>query len=229
LPSLSDAISQLAKIFRMQFELQQELDRIIDEESATAQQERLGPYTEQIAAKRREARQYLETNLLRFPPSHFADHAEKLREFFEAGSYEKSVFIMTKFPESDVGDDAKLKAIIDEVRNTIVDVGLVPRIATFEYHEELRRNVELYLLGCAKGVAIVEDRCRNELNPNVAFEWGWMKGMGKRVFYLMEEEFAHARADWGGLLNKTFSWDNPVEGIRTALTAWLTERERQLS
>jgi len=229
LPTLSDAISQLAKIFRAQFELQQELDRIIDEESGTGQQELLEPYSRQITAKRREARQYLEANLLRFPPSHFADHSGKLREFFDQGSYEKSVFIMTKFPESDEGDDAKLKIIIEEVKTVIADAGLIPRIATFEYHEELRRNVELYLLGSARGVAIVEDRCRKEMNPNVAFEWGWMKGMGKRVFYLMEEEFAHSRADWSGLLNKTFSWDNPADGIRRALTEWLTQQENRLS
>jgi hypothetical protein len=229
LPTLSDAISQLAKIFRAQFELQQELDRIIDEESGAGQQELLAPYSQQIAAKRREARQYLETNLLRFPPSHFADHSEELKKFFEIAPYEKSVFIMTKFPESDAGDDAKLKEIIQEVKQTIADVGLIPRIATYEYHEDLRRNVELYLLGSAKGVAIVEDRCRKEMNPNVAFEWGWMKGMGKRVFYLMEEEFAHSRADWSGLLNKTFSWDHPAEDIRTALTAWLTETENPLA
>lgn len=229
MPSLSEALTQLAKIFRKQFELQQELDRIIDEESEAGQQERLGPYAERIAATRREAKQYLETNLLRFPPSHFANHSGKLKEFFESGSYEKSVFIMTKFPESDDGDDAKLKDIIDEVEKAIADAGLIPRIATFEYHEELRKNVELFLLGSAKGVAIVEDRCRKEMNPNVAFEWGWMKGMGKRVFYLMEENFAHSRADWSGLLNKTFSWDNPREGIQAALTAWLTQKEKPLS
>jgi hypothetical protein len=45
----------------------------------------------------------------------------------------------------------------------------------------------------------------------------------------MEEEFAHSRADWSGLLTKTFSWDNPPEGIRGALTAWLTQRENPLS
>lgn len=228
MPNLSEAISQLAKIFREQFELQREVDRIIDEESAARQEALLGPYHQQISDKRREARQYLEANLLRFPPSHYADHAAKLKEFFEVGSYEQSVFIMTKFPESDAGDDGKLKAIIEEVRKAIVDAGMVPRIATFEYHEELRRNVELYLLGCARGVAIVEDRCRKEMNPNVAFEWGWMKGMGKRVFYLMEDDFAHSRADWSGLLNKTFSWDNPTEGIRTALTEWLTAKEKAL-
>ena len=136
---------------------------------------------------------------------------------------------MTKFPENAAGEDDKLKAIIAEVKQSITAAGFIPRIATFEYHQELRKNVELYLLGCARGVAIVEDHCRSELNPNVAFEWGWMKGMGKRVFYLMEERFAHTRADWSGLLNKTFSWDNPTEGVRTALTDWLTKKEEPLS
>jgi len=228
LPTFSDAVSQLEKLFRARFELQQELDRIIDDESAGGQQDRLGRYNEQINDKRREVRQYLESTLLRFPPPHYANHSEKLREFFGIGSYEQSVFIMTKFPETGVGDDVKLKAIIEEVRQAIADSGFIPRIATFEYHEDLRRNVELYLLGCARGVAIVEDRCRKEMNPNVAFEWGWMRGMSKRGFYLMEEGFAHSRADWSGLLNKQFSWDNPTADIKTALTTWLTEKEKPL-
>ena len=227
MPTLSEAISELQKIFFERYELQKKLDKIINE-SGPGEDELLESYHKQIAAKRWEAKQYVETNLLRFPPSHYANHSGNLKQFFEAGSYEKSVFIMTKFPESDQGEDAKLKLIIAEVRAAIADAGLIPRMATFEYNEDLRRNVELFLLGCARGVAIVEDHVRKEMNPNVAFEWGWMRGMSKRVYYLMEEGFAHTRADWGGLVNRRFSWDTPTEGIRGALKAWLTEKEQPL-
>ena len=228
MPTLVDALSKLAKLFREQFELQLELDRLIDEVSTAHQDEFSQKYMQQIIQKRHEVREYLESNLLRYPPQHYKNHSEELRKFLEVAPYDKSVFIMTKFAETDEGDDKVLKEIIAEVKSSIIGAGFIPRIATFGYHDWLWQNVELYLLGCEKGVAIVEDRCRKEMNPNVAFEWGWMKGMGKRVFYLMEESFAHNRADWSGLLSKTFSWDNPKEGIREALREWLTIKENPL-
>jgi hypothetical protein len=77
-------------------------------------------------------------------------------------------------------------------------------------------------LGCCRGIAIVEDRYRPELNPNVAMEWGWMKGMGKSVLFLMEETFQHNRADWHGLIAKSFKWDKPKPGICGAIKAFLS-------
>jgi len=56
-----------------------------------------------------------------------------------------------------------------------------------------------------------------ELNPNVALEWGWMKGVGKDVLFLVEESFNHDRADWSGYLNDKFSWSNPSQGIKRAI------------
>ena len=46
------------------------------------------------------------------------------------------------------------------------------------------------------GVNEFEDVYQPELNPNLAVEWGWMRGMGKRVLYLQEQGFQYRRADW---------------------------------
>jgi hypothetical protein len=164
---------------------------------------------------------FLETDLLRYPPGHLRVHGPKLKDFHAVAPFEKSVFIMTKFPDGRSPRDAQLKVVISEVKQSIKLAGFTPRIARHEYHDWLWHNVELYLLGCARGVAIIEDRCRSEFNPNVAFEWGWMKGMARRVYFLAEERFAHERADWKGLISKTFSWKNPRAGIREAMTSWL--------
>ena len=67
----------------------------------------------------------------------------------------------------------------------------------------------------------MEDRYRAELNPNVAMEWGWMRGIGKPVLYLVEDEFTHARADFRGLIERRFSWDDPATGIGPAIDEWL--------
>jgi hypothetical protein len=224
-PTLADAVSKLNSLFQAVYDLQRDLDRLTEEESAGRLEELAQGYYQQMGQKRREVREYLESNLLRYPPVHFKQHADALRTFHAAAPYEKSVFIMTKFPEKKTGKDKILSDVIKEVQESIHDAGFVPRLATYEFHGWLWQNVELYLLGCARGVAIVEDRVRKEMNPNVAFEWGWMKGMGKRVFFLMEQSFAHTRADWNGLITKSFSWKNPKEGVREALTVWLTKKD----
>ena len=223
--SYEEATKRLRKLFRQQFDLQEELDGLSDQDSSAEEEEKALTYHRQIAIKKQEIRAYLEQDLIRYPPHHYGEHAAKLEAFLEVAPYENSVFIMTKFPEGDGDKDKALKAVIDAVRAGIKAAKMTPRIATFGYHEMLWPNVELFLLGCAQGVAIVEDQYRQELNPNVALEWGWMKGMGKRVFFLVEENFAHGRADWQGLLSKTFSWGEPEKGVKEAILNWLTGKE----
>jgi hypothetical protein len=56
--------------------------------------------------------------LLLTNPPHLTMNPETMPKFREAGSYEQSVFIMTKFPESDAADDP-LNRVIESVRNSI--------------------------------------------------------------------------------------------------------------
>jgi hypothetical protein len=224
--SYEEATKELRKLFREQFDLQNAMDALSDRTSTAEAEEKLIAYNQQLAAKKREIQQYLECELLRYPPHHLGPHALELQKFHQLAPYESSVFIMTKFPEGKGAKDKALQAVIEAVKLGIKDAGMHPRIAQFGYHDMLWPNVELYLLGCARGVAIVEDHYRKELNPNVALEWGWMKGMGKRVFFLMEEKFASGRADWNGLLSQTFSWKTPGNGIREAIQKWLTNKEQ---
>jgi nucleoside 2-deoxyribosyltransferase len=83
--------------------------------------------------------------------------------------------------------------------------------------------VELHLLGCRLGVAVVEDRYLPELNPNVAMEWGWMRAMGKPVLFLVEKSFTKFRADIGGLITAQFSWDDPEGTVEDAISPWLSK------
>ena len=161
--------------------------------------------------------------LVSFPPR-LGRHFELLEEFWKGGTYETSVFIMCKFPDQeDAARDAELERVIEAVADAIGDQGFVPRVARFpsEFHAGLWDNVELHLLGCKHGVAIVEDRHRDELNPNVAMEWGWMRAMGRKVYFLREAKFANFRADLGDLLSAPFIWDDPEPGVRAAITGWL--------
>jgi hypothetical protein len=159
-----------------------------------------------------------------FPPRH-RRHFDVLKDFWAEGSYEKSVFIMSKFPDDvRAPRDIELERVLQATSNAVSAAGFEPRIAQDpkRYHGALWDNVELYLLGCRQGVAIVEDRHTQELNPNVAMEWGWMRGMGKPVLFLVEERFARTRADWHGLIEDTFRWEAPEDSIRPVIHSWLS-------
>lgn len=161
--------------------------------------------------------------VLEFPPHHVR-HEQFLAHFHSVATFDKSVFVMTKFPDLKRGapEDAQLVAIIQAVRDTVQSCGYVARTAIdSQYHPLLWDNVELYLLGCRRGIAIVEDKYLPELNPNVAMEWGWMRGMGREVLYLVEKDFKKQRADWGGLIESRFDWMNPGADIKAGIEGWL--------
>lgn len=164
-------------------------------------------------------------DVVAFPPQH-GRHGPLLETFHGAAGYAQSVFVMTKFPAPGGSSpaDQQLGKVIQAVRDAVKGVGQghVARLASDQqYHGILWDNVELYLLGCSRGIAIVEDRYQPELNPNVAMEWGWMRGMGRNVLYLVEKNFKQQRADWGGLIEAHFDWDDPAPGITAAVQAWL--------
>jgi hypothetical protein len=201
---------------------QQELERILTAAHGEAVAEALqAQQHESMATNRAHMRRVLQ-EMLAFPPHHIR-HSALLDAFWEDGSYETSVFVMSKFVDgADAVKDAELERVLDAVTDAIAAAGYKPRIAQAKsYHEWVWDNVELHLLGCRQGVAVVEDRYRAELNPNVAMEWGWMRGMGKPVLYLVENAFRHARADFQGLVERRFSWDDPAIAIGPAIEEWL--------
>lgn len=170
-------------------------------------------------------------DLLMFPPDHIG-HETQLAEFWKAGGYHRSVFIMTKFPRppaSATAKDAELEKVLAAVSKAVKDANFIPRIARdARYHPMLWDNVELHLLGCRQGIAVVEDRYLPELNPNVVMEWGWLRAMKKPVLFLIEKDFENLRADLSGLLSDTFPWDTPEASIGDAVTAFLEHQEKQL-
>jgi hypothetical protein len=65
-------------------------------------------------------------------------------------------------------------------------------------------NLCIHMLACNYGVAILEDRVSDELNPNRALECRFMKGLGREVVPLKERRFKHLRVDLIGAIPKDF-------------------------
>lgn len=221
MPSIEETLIALQLYFKSVAGLKEELNEVLQSALPKYQKDEMQAEVEARidAYENRKTKALLE--LVKFPPQHLR-HFPILADFHKAGSYDKSVFIMTKFPEGDTPLDAELKRVIKAVQTAVTECGFTPRIASEKkYHPGLWDNVEVFLFGCERGIAIVEGKYKYELNPNVTMEWGWMRGMGKDVLYLVESTFDLARADLGGLLQDPFPWDAPEDAIRKSVRAWL--------
>jgi hypothetical protein len=156
----------------------------------------------------------------------FHEYEASLEEFHARAPYEQSIFVMTKYPEQDPGkatsNDKDLARVINLVKDGLDKRGFTARLASDKpYQSMLWKNIEVYLLGCARGIAIVENKYNDQVNPNVAMEWGWMRAAKKDVLYLLEEDFENTSADFSGFLSARFSWSYPEKGIEEALNQWL--------
>jgi len=160
--------------------------------------------------------------LVHFPP-HTVEHFVNLTQFHQSAPYVRSVFVMTKFRGNNSPQDAQLARVIKAVRDGVTKFGFVSHVASDKtYNPMLWKNVELYLLACSRGIAIVESKHTHELNPNVTMEWGWMRAMDRPVLFLVEKAFDRSRADLSGLINDPFDWDNPEPDIEAAVKKFLT-------
>jgi hypothetical protein len=162
------------------------------------------------------------SELIRWPP-HKVEHFAKLKQFLAEYPYEKSVFIMTKYPgKPPTPLDLQLQKVIDTVHEAVTNCGYIPHLASDKkYQPELFRNIEVYMLGCSKAIAIVESKHTHELNPNVTMEWGWFRSTDRDVLFLVEKDFDKDRADIGGLIKDEFEWDAPEPGIKAAVEGFL--------
>jgi hypothetical protein len=178
-----------------------------------------------IATRRQERIRVLE-DLVTFPPRHL-QYAALVDQFWKVAPNGKSVFIMTKYPDGiDPAKDAQLKRVIDAVTNAVEECGFIPQLANNKkWHPNLWENLELYMLACSRGIAVVEGQFNERLNPNVAMEWGWLRGMGRPVLYLVETQVEVIPPDVSGLLKDRFDWNNPEPAIRKAVFLELTGAE----
>ena len=154
--------------------------------------------------------------------------ANALRHFHEDTPYEKSVFVMMKYPVKELSEvhQQLLNDIWRVVSDTLAQRGLKARRADQRtYHDQLWENVCVYMFGSKYGLAVLEDRAADELNPNVTLEYGFMKALNRMVGLLRVEDFAHDRADLIGKLSRSFAIDandrlNELS-LKSAIQDWL--------
>ena len=136
--------------------------------------------------------------------------------------YSRNVFIMTRF----VPGNRLLVSLDAELRSVLRAHGLEPVRADDKMYmpdRNLWNNVCVYMVCCKIGIAILEDRIADEFNPNVALEYGFMRGLNKRALLLADTGFRNLRADVIGTLRETFDITDIEGTIKMPVERWLQE------
>ena len=145
----------------------------------------------------------------------FKDHPE----------FDKNVFLMMKF-----SDDPKLKKVEEKLREVLIKNGMNPLRAddkVYSNDRDLWNNVCVYMLCCKFGIAVLENYSKQEYNPNVAIEYGFMRALNKNVLLLAESKFPEYPADIVGKLRESFDSDDIENSTHSAVKKWIDSLKKK--
>jgi hypothetical protein len=156
-------------------------------------------------------------------PGGYRKIMEPLEEFLadkerRCDEYRKNVFIMTRF----VTGNIPLECIDKTIRTALDSNGLVGHRADDRIYpgdRNLWDNVCTYMIGCSRGIAVLEDIIEDEFNPNVALEYGFMRALGKPTL-LLKEKRMKPRADILGTIWEPFNMFEIETSIKAAIDRW---------
>ena len=134
--------------------------------------------------------------------------------------YEENVFLMTRFAA-----DPALNSTLEYVKTLLESRrlrGLRADDKTYPRDRILWNNLCTYMLGCSKGIAILEDKVRPDFNPNIGIEYGFMKALNKPVLVLADKDFQRISADLSGIIRQRFDLNNPIT-VKKPIEDWLSE------
>lgn len=156
-------------------------------------------------------------------PAGYEDLAGDCRKFIrDHPDYDRNVFIMTRF---DPGNRL-LRQLDQELRRTLCRHGLSALRADdrmYPVDRQLWKNVCVYMLCCRYGVAVLEDRIKDEFNPNVALEYGFMRALDKPTLLLKDTGFHNLRADILGTLHEPFDLTDIAGSLAKPIENWIRD------
>jgi len=144
----------------------------------------------------------------------------------------ETVFVMMTFPKNKKDtkkEDKKLDAIFAGIRDVLQRYGLTAVRAdkkVYATSDSQWENLQIYMEAADYGVAVLEDLFHEEINPNVAVEYGYMGGLGKRVLLLKDIGFTKIASDLLGKLWKEFDI-NDLQTLKPALEQWMVDLDKR--
>ena len=109
--------------------------------------------------------------------------------FFASAAQAAPAAVSSEDIERFLADKGLLTQLDEALRKALCGHGLVGLRADdrmYPLDRQLWKNVCVYMLCCKYGVAVLEDRLKDEFNPNVALEYGFMRALDKPVLLLAD-------------------------------------------
>jgi hypothetical protein len=152
-------------------------------------------------------------------PTEIADSLEKFKA--EYPDPNRTGFIMMRFAKT-----RSHLAITKSIKATLKSTGLCAvRSDDRSFHDDLFLNVLTYIYGCGFGIAVFERIEKEDFNPNVSLEVGYMLGLGKKVCLMKDQTLSTLHSDLIGKLYNTFDPLDASKTINESLGRWLKDQD----
>jgi len=165
---------------------------------------------------------YISPEVLGMTPMYVPPEIQNsLRDFrLDYPDPKKVAFIMMKFGRTTAHDK-----IVQGIKDALAPHGIsAVRADDRDYHTDLYPNILTYLYGCGFAVAVFERIEKDDFNPNVSLEVGYLLAMGKEICLLKDQTLPLLQTDLMGKLYRTFDPLDPIASIPPALTKWMQDR-----
>jgi hypothetical protein len=117
------------------------------------------------------------------------------------------------------------KTILAMIKKTLEEVGLRGvRADDKQYSDDLLHNIRTYMHCCGFGIAVFERIEREDFNPNVSLEVGYMMALEKPVCLLKDKTLRSLHSDIVGRLYKNFDPQDIENTLPGELKKWLLDK-----
>jgi len=140
----------------------------------------------------------------------------------------ETVFVMSSFPKRKTATramDRRINAAFKCIRSHLQTYGMTAVRADKKNYVAgssnlLWDNVQVYLEACSYGIAVLDNLYAEQMNVNVAVEYGYMRAQGKPTLLLKDRQFTSIAADLLGQLWEEFDFEKS-QTIRACLDRWM--------
>lgn len=147
--------------------------------------------------------------------------ADSLRRFQnEHPDPGKACFLMMRFGTTRAHDE--IAETIKQVLRSFGIEGL--RADDKEYNDDVFGNIRTYLHGCGFGIAVFERLEKEDFNPNVSLEVGYLLALGKPVLLLKDKTLQKLHTDLVGRLYRVFDPQDIAATIPSEVEKWLKDK-----
>lgn len=131
-----------------------------------------------------------------------------------------TAFIMMSFERTELHDQ-----VAEVIRDTIKPFNIQAlRADDFQFHDNLYDNIRTYMHGCDFGVSVIEAISNHSYNPNIVFETGYMKALGKPVCLLKDKSIKTLNTDLLGQLYRRLDTHDIQKSVREGLQKWIGDQ-----